>query len=121
MLYVQGILADLESQSARPGVEGQAESSDDIVSAGEDKSVTSPCAADHPGIVENSSSEEDDEEEIEELKQLHDELVKANKEYERKNNALSLSIHDEREAVVEARVRLRCMHYKNMSNNRTIE
>uniref|UniRef100_H2Y922 Rho-GAP domain-containing protein n=1 Tax=Ciona savignyi TaxID=51511 RepID=H2Y922_CIOSA len=43
----------------------------------------------------------------------HEELLRANRDVERKNEALNLSIHDEREAVVEARVRLRCMMYKH--------
>uniref|UniRef100_F6ZCY4 Rho-GAP domain-containing protein n=1 Tax=Ciona intestinalis TaxID=7719 RepID=F6ZCY4_CIOIN len=62
------------------------------------------------GLEERSSSEDsDDEAELEELCRIRDELLRANRDVERKNDALNLSIHDEREAVVEARVRLRCM------------
>lgn len=111
--HLKGILADIENQSTTAhDVHG--ESSDEILSGDERHNVTSP-GADLSTLVENSSSEEDDEE-IRELERYERMLIEANREYERKNDALNLSIHDEREAVVEARVRLRLLHYKNISN-----
>ena len=85
--------------------------------------VESSCAhflAGLPPLAENasnSSEDSDDAAEIEELCRIRDELTKANRDLERKNEALNSSIHDEREAVVEARVRLRCMIYKCQHEN----
>ena len=61
----------------------------------------------------------EDETELAELCRIRDEFIKANSDLERKNEALNRSIHDEREAVVEARVRLRCMVYKHQSGEKT--
>jgi len=46
--------------------------------------------------------------------------MKANLDLEKKNDALNQSIHDEREAVVEARVRLRLLIYKQQSGEKTL-
>nr|XP_039257484.1 ralA-binding protein 1-A-like [Styela clava] len=112
---LKGILANLQSQSAIR-LESHAESSDDILSGEERSIIVSPGGGDLGILVENSSSDENNEDEIIELERLERELVEANQEYEKKNNALNLSIHDEREAVVEAKVRLRLLHYKNIAN-----
>jgi len=47
------------------------------------------------------------------LVRIRDELARANRNLERKNEILNRSIHDERELVVENRVRLRCLAYKH--------
>lgn len=92
------------------------ESSDDVLSCDEKTNNAIVSGARDLKSPDNSSSNEDDEEEIRELEHYERMLIEANREYERKNNALNLSIHDEREAVVEARVRLRLLHYKNMAS-----
>nr|XP_026690804.1 ralA-binding protein 1-like [Ciona intestinalis] len=109
---LKGILADFENQNQHlESTSIATESSDDILSVElheETADVT------NEGLEERSSSEDsDDEAELEELCRIRDELLRANRDVERKNDALNLSIHDEREAVVEARVRLRCMMYKH--------
>jgi len=53
------------------------------------------------------------DDELENLLRIRDELFQINRDIERKNNALNLSIHDEREAVVEARTRLRSLYYRH--------
>ena len=53
------------------------------------------------------------DDELENLIRIRDELFQINRDIERKNNALNLSIHDEREAVVEARTRLRSLYYRH--------
>ena len=68
----------------------------------------------------DSSNLSEDETELQELCRIRDELIKANMDLERKNNALNRSIHDEREAVVEARVRLRLLIYKQQSGEKTL-
>ena len=50
--------------------------------------------------------------ELDEMLEIRNKLLQINRDIERKNNALNLSIHDEREAVVEARTRLRCLYYQ---------
>lgn len=70
-------------------------------------------------VAENASeSSSDSDDELEELCRIRDELIRANREIERKNEALNRSIHDEREAVVESRVRLRGMVYKYRSGEK---
>lgn len=108
---LQGVMADLESQCAM-----KHESSDDVLSCDEKTNNAIMVGTGDMKSPENSSSNDDDEEEIRELEHYERMLIEANREYERKNNALNLSIHDEREAVVEARVRLRLLHYKNMAS-----
>lgn len=104
-------MADLESQCAM-----KHESSDEALSGDEKGNNALTSGMGDFKSPDNSSSTEDDEEEIRELEHYERMLIEANREYERKNDALNLSIHDEREAVIEARVRLRLLHYKNMSN-----
>nr|CAB3265417.1 ralA-binding protein 1-like [Phallusia mammillata] len=114
---LMGILADLESQNQQvESVSLATESSDDILSGGEllDDGTEHTNEGLSPVAENNSTSDEsDDEAEIEELIRIRDDLLKANRDVERKNEALNRSIHDEREAVVEAKVRLRCMVYKH--------
>ncbi|CAK8688095.1 unnamed protein product [Clavelina lepadiformis] len=104
-----GILTDLENQKQHNEPTSLAAESSDIVSSRKEVRDDADDAA--------SGNSSDDELELEDLWRIRDELIRANRAIERKNEALNHSIHDEREAVVEARVRLRCMFYKYEENN----
>merc|ERR1712183_754312 len=72
-------------------------------------------AEEDSSVSEQTHAEESEEEELLRLVELRNDLLMMNRDIQRKNEALSLSIHDEREAVVDARSRLRCLYYRHIS------